>query len=178
VIRRAARALALTVLVSPALAAAATFLQVPNAPGKATDRQHAGWIPVESVDWTTTAATNWTSGAGASIGKPNPGPITLTMRTGPWSPAFLRAIATGTALDAGKPVVLEHVDPEGRPVYRMTFVGFYVTKYQPTADGEHGAVDRVSAVFSAITLETFYLLPDGRPATNALRWNIPAGTVQ
>ena len=87
-----------------AVAAADTFLLVPGAPGDVTEKAHSGWIRVATVDWEVEAESSWTKGGGASVGKPNPGKLRLTLPSGPWSTAFFRAIGTGKTLDVSSPV--------------------------------------------------------------------------
>jgi type VI protein secretion system component Hcp len=52
---------------------------------------------VTAYSWEVTAASNWTSGGGASVGKPSPGAIHFTKTIDPSSVPTLLKIAQGTA---------------------------------------------------------------------------------
>ena len=161
-----------------AVAAADTFLLVPGVPGDVTDKTHSGWIRVATVDWDVDAETSWTKGGGASVGKPDPGKIRLTLPNGPWSTAFVRGITTGQTVDTTpNPIIVEHVPVEGRPAYRLTLQKLFVSKYHVESEAQKPPLDSVEGVFKSIAIDQFYVGPDGKVRTVNIVWDIPTGNV-
>jgi type VI protein secretion system component Hcp len=161
-------------------AAADLYLTVPSAPGDVTDAGHAGAIRAFSLDWATTAETSWTKGGGASVGKPNPGLLHLTIATGAWSNVLMQAITTGKTLDgppAPGPIVID-ATVNGHALYRMTLQGVFLTRYQTQFDPQKGPVDAIDLVFKTASIERTYTDAKGTTSFGSnLTWDIPAGTV-
>ncbi len=161
-----------------AVAAADTFLLVPGLPGDVTEKAHSGWIRVATVEWDVEAGTSWTKGGGASVGKPSDGRLRLTLPNGPWSPTFVRAITTGKKIDTTpNPIIVEHVPVEGRPAYRLTIQGLFLTKYGLQSGAQNPPLDSVEGVFKTVTIDQFYTGSDGKVRTVNIAWDIPTGAV-
>lgn len=161
-----------------AMAAAETYMLVPGVTGDSVAKGHEGWIRISRIDWAVEAATSWTSGGGASVGKPNPGRIAVKLATGPWSTAFLRAITTGTTLDkAGAPIFMDHVAADGRLLVRMKLEGLFAVKYALASASAELPQDQLEGVFKTVRLEFYYGGSDAKLAPTALDWDIPAGKV-
>lgn len=157
----------------PSLAQAADIfmlISTPSQPGDSTAKGHENWIRVSSLDWNVEAQTSWTSGGGASVGKPSPGKLQLVLPNGVWSQLFVRLITQGKALPK---VVFDAMSSDGRPLYRMTVEGFFVSEYRlaslPTTPLPQ---DHVSGVFKTLKLEQFAQTADGRLITTVVDWNI------
>lgn len=155
--------------------AAEIFMLIPGVPGDSASKGHEKWIRVSSLDWQTEAETSWTKGGGASVGKPNPGAIELVIPTGTWSQHFMRKIGLGK-LEAT--VVIDALASDGRPLYRMTLDGVFITQYRlATLPTTPLPQDYVSGVFKKVKVEYYATGPDGKLITTFFEWDIPAGTV-
>ncbi len=161
-----------------AMAAAETYLLVPGVSGDSVAKGHEGWIRISRIDWEVEAETSWTKGGGASVGKPNPGKINFKLANGPWSSAFLRSITTGTTLDKGGSIFLDHVATDGRLLVRMKLDGLFATKYQLATASQELPQDQLEGVFKAVHLEIYYAGTDAKLAPTGLDWDIPAGVVK
>lgn len=157
----------------PAVAQAEIFMLVTGVAGDATAKGHERWIRVSSLDWTVKAGTSWTQGGGASVGKPQPGPIDLLLPTGTWSQHFIRLITQGKALPN---VVFDSVASDGRPLYRITAEGFFLTEYR-LANLPVTALpqDHVSGVFKKAKIEYYAVGADGKVTSTVVEWDVASG---
>jgi type VI secretion system secreted protein Hcp len=157
------------------LATAETYLLVPGVTGDSVAKGNEGWIRVAALTWEVEAESSWTKGGGASVGKPNPGKISLKLASGPWSTAFLRAITTGTTLDKpGGLIFLDHRAADGRLLVRLKMDGLYVTQYMIASASQELPQDQLKGVFKTVRLEYYYGASDPKVAPTALDWDIPA----
>jgi len=161
-------------LALPTLAQAADiFLLVQGVAGDSTAKGHEKWLRVSSLDWEIEAESSWTKGGGASVGKPNPGKIELAMPTGTWSQHFARLITQGKALPT---IVVDALASDGRPLYRATMDGVFVTKFRlATLPATPLPQDTIEAVFKKVKIEYYATGADGRLVTTFVEWDIPAG---
>lgn len=157
----------------PAAAQAEIFMLVTGVAGDAIAKGHEKWIRVSSLDWNVEAATSWTQGGGAAIGKPKPGPMDLVLPTGTWSQHFMRLITQGKALPS---VVFDAFASDGRPLYRITVEGFFVTEYRLAAlPATPLPQDHVSGVFKKVKIEYYAVGADGKLATSLVEWDVATG---
>jgi type VI secretion system secreted protein Hcp len=158
----------------PAVAQADIFMLVTGVQGDSTAKGHEKWIRVSSLDWKTTAQTSWTQGGGASVGRPNPDALQLVLPTGTWSQHFMRLLTQGKALSS---VVVDGVASDGRPLYRMTLEGLFVTQYRLSSlPATPLPQDEIKAVFKKVKIEYYAVAADGRVTTTFVEWDIPLGT--
>lgn len=164
---------AASLLALPTAAQADIFMLVTGVAGDSTAKGHEKWIRVATLDWKATAQSSWTSGGGASVGKPLPDAIQLGLASGTWSQHFMRLMTQGKALSS---VIIDGVASDGRPLYRMTLAGFFVTQYRlsslpPTPLPQ----DEIKAVFKKVKIEYFAVAADGKVTTTLVEWDIPSG---
>ena len=146
------------------------LITTPSQPGDSAAKGHENWIRVASLDWNIEAQTTWTSGGGASVGKPSPGELQLVLPNGFWSPLFVRLITQGKAVPK---IVFDAMSSDGRPLYRMTVEGFFVTGYRLASLATTPLPqDHVTGVFKTVKLEQFAQAADGRLITTVVDWNI------
>ncbi len=180
-------AVALAVLATGPLAASNVFIRISDVPtGESTDTTFTGvdgWNELGSCNWEVTAASNWTSGGGAQVGKPNPGTFQISRHVDSASGPILKDITTGKAATKVEIAVRAPGAPTGtaaeQTYLRYEFSGVYFTSVgQSDTDGDR-ALETVKFVYKEITVG--YKPTD--PTTGALgpesaiKWNIPAGTV-
>jgi type VI protein secretion system component Hcp len=159
----------------PLAARAEIFLLITGVAGDATAKGHEKWIRVSSLDWEAEAASTYTGGSGASVGKPMPGPINLVMPNGAWSRHFPRLIASGTSLPS---IVLDAVASDGRPLYRVTAEGFFLTEYRlDSLPATPLPQDHVSGVFRKLKIEYYTVSATGAITTTFVEWDVSQGRV-
>jgi type VI secretion system secreted protein Hcp len=170
--------MALGIALTSSLAEADTFMLVPGVQGDAVAKGREGWIRIARLEWAVDAASSWTQGAGASVGKPNPGKLVFKLASGPWSNAFLRAIGTGTTVDRGGPIIVDHATGDGRVVMRWTLEGVFATRYGIATNAMEAPQDQLEVVFKSIRVEMNYIGPEVKIAPSGLGWDISRNTVQ
>jgi type VI protein secretion system component Hcp len=157
----------------PAAAQAEIFMLVTGVAGDAIAKGHEKWIRVSSLDWDVEAASSWTQGGGASVAKPKPGPLQLVLPTGTWSQHFIRLITQGKSLPN---VVFDAVASDGRPLYRITAEGFFVTEYRlANLPATPLPQDHVSGVFKKVKIEYYAVGADGRVTSTVVEWDVALG---
>jgi len=170
-----ASVVAATLLALPGVATADIFMLFTGVAGDATAKGHEGWIRVSSLQWNVEASTSWTTGSGASVGKPNPGPVALTLPTGIWSQHFVRLITLGKALPK---VTIDATASDGRPLYRAIVEGMFVTDYGlASLPASPLPQDKLEFVFKILKIEYYATGTDGRLITTSFEWNVTTGIV-
>lgn len=158
----------------PAVAQADIFMLVTGVAGDSTAKGHEKWIRVSSLDWKVTAQTSYTQGSGAAVGKPFPDALLLGLPTGTWSQQFMRLITQGKALAS---VIIDGVASDGRPLYRMTLDGLFVTQYRLSAlPATPLPQDEIKAVFRKAKIEYYAVAADGKITTTLVEWDVALGT--
>jgi type VI secretion system secreted protein Hcp len=167
-------------LASPAAWADQMFLKITGGTGivivgSSTDPAHLNEIDLTSYTVGVTADSSWTKGGGASVGKPAPGELQVTMDVNRAVPPILQHITTGKA--APTAVLVVRSDSQGGKAgleyAKYTFEGLFFTNVGEGLNGAGRAVAAVSAVYKTFKLETF---APGSPApVSCVFWDIPAG---
>lgn len=154
------------------VAQADIFMLIPGLAGDSTAKGHENWIRVSSLDWNVTAASAWTAG-GPAVGKPNSKELQLVLPTGAWSSYFARLITQGKPIPK---IIMDTTASDGRPLYRMTVEGFFLTDYRlASLTATPSPHDHVKGVFKIVRLEYFAISADGRLITNPVDWNVVTG---
>jgi type VI secretion system Hcp family effector len=155
------------------------FLRLDGVTGECQQRGHERWIELQGWDWEVEAATSWTKGGGASVGKPKPGALTWSHLFDLSSIGLLGRIASGTAFASADLDVAKTTGKAVPETYlSLALQGVYVTKVTMSATEDGAVVQRVSMVFKRVTAD--YRPQDrktgalGAPAE--FSWDIPAGT--
>jgi len=150
-----------------------------KADGESIQKGKERWVEVQGWDWEVEAETSWTKGGGASVGKPNPGKLSLAHQFDSSSIVMLGYICTGKAFPK---IQLEMMRTTGRGTpetyFTMTLEGAFITKVSNSGT-EEGRVDqKVEMVFKTVKID--YKTLDARTgalgAVKTYSWDIPAGT--
>lgn len=161
-------------VVMPVVAGADTFMLIQGVAGDATDPAHKGWIRVSSIDWgTRMPVTTSSSGGGATVGRASGEIVKLAIPTGAWSKNFLQNLTRGTPFSQ---VVIDHVNSDGRPSYRVTFGTFFVTQYHNASTAGTPAQDELEATIGSFRAEFYLVGADGRVTASPASWNFITNT--
>ena len=106
----------MAVLPCPTTAATKAFLKLPGVSGSATDRDHQGWIAVESFSWGATRSGTTPIGSGATGAVRGFGEIKITKNVDSASPLLTQHATNGHSYGEVK---IETWRPDGKPGYRV-----------------------------------------------------------
>ena len=146
--------------------------------GESIQKGKEKWIEIQGWDWDVEAETSWTKGGGASIGKPNPGKMTIQHSFDTSSPTLLGFICTGKAFPKAE---LQMVKTTGHPApetyFTMTMEGVFLTKVSNSGTEEGGVSQTIELVFKTVKIQYKPQQKDGSlGAGRTFNWDIPAGT--
>ena len=149
-----------------------------KANGESTLRGRERWVELHGWDWEIEAATSWTKGGGASVGKPVPGAMRWQHDFDASSPAIMGHICTGRAFPK---VQIDIVRPTATgaasPYISVTMEGVFITRVANSLTETGKVAQSVEIVFKTIRIDYRAQDPKGGatpPAT--FNWDIPAGT--
>ena len=131
----------------------------------------AGGEEVRALEFQINASTNWTSGGGASVGKPNPGNLMIKKTNNNSTSELFKFIAQGSAFPE---VIFEYYDASDILYYTITLSDVYVTQMHwlsPECPTCLKLEQQVGFVFK------IYKTTDVATGVSVI-WNIPSGTVQ
>jgi type VI protein secretion system component Hcp len=135
------------------------------------------WVEVHGWDWEVEAATSWTKGGGASVGKPRPGELHWYHPFDTSSTVIMGYICTGSAFPKVELQMTKPGPGAPRSFFTVALEGVYITKVA-LRGGEGGSVFQdVEMVFKTVRID--YRTQDekgGIGATSTFNWDIPAGT--
>lgn len=127
-------------------------------PGESTHASHngeKGWIEISDWSWDIEADTSFLKGAGASVGKPTPGTMTITHYYDTASPVIMLKIVQGKHFKKVHVVMLKQTGGEsgkGEPYFGITLEEAFITKVS-TKGSEDGSVSQdVDMVFKTIAV--------------------------
>ena len=151
-----------------------------KADGESTQKGKEKWVEIQAWDWEIEAATSWTKGGGASVGKPNPGTMSWEHYFDSSSPVIMGYICTGKAfpkveLQAMKPS-MGGATPE--TYFTMAMEGAFITRVSTSGTDDGSIIQKVEMVFKTVKID--YKPQDKNTgqlgAVSTYNWDIPAGT--
>jgi type VI secretion system secreted protein Hcp len=114
-----------------------------------------GWIEIGDWSWDIESETSFLKGAGASVGKPQPGSMSISHYYDLASPVIMSKIVQGTHFEEVHIVMLKQTGSEsgkGEVYYGMTMRNVFITKVS-TKGGEDGSVNQdVEFVFKDVAI--------------------------
>ena len=127
-------------------------------PGESTHETHngeKGWIEISDWSWDIEADTSFLKGAGASVGKPQPGTLSISHYYDTASPVIMMKIVQGKHFGKVHVVMLKQTggeDGKGEPYFGITLEEAFITKVS-SKGGEDGSVTQdVEMVFKTIAV--------------------------
>ena len=158
----------------PATAGADTFMLIQGVAGDSTAKGHEGWIRVSELDWgAVMPVTSSTSGGGATVGRASGRIVKLTIPTGSWSRELLNNLVRGNNMPQ---VIIDHVNPDGRPAYRVALGNLVLTSYGNTPAAREPAQDEIQGAVGNFKIEFYTVGADGRVTSSAVGWNFVSNT--
>lgn len=170
-----AAATAVLAFASSANAATSQFLRADGFAGESVAAGMTGAMDVDSFKWSVESATSYTSGGGASVGKPQPGELTIDKKVDATSPLFLQRQVQGLSIPALDLVIRK---AGSNAVYlRYCFVGAFVTGYEHKGSDE-AATETLKFVYKEVA-ETYTKFNAAGATTGTVfaGWNIATGTL-
>jgi type VI secretion system Hcp family effector len=149
-----------------------------KAHGESTVKGKERWVEVVQWGWDIAAASTWTRGGGASVGKPAPGKFVWQHSFDLSSPVIMGSICTGKAFPKVE-LQMVRTNGAGRPetYFTMTMEGAFTTKVSTSGTADGGIVQEVEMIYKKVKID--YRLQDatGGPGTvTTFQWDVPAGT--
>lgn len=157
-----------------ATASADIFLLVPGVAGDSTVKGHEGWIRVSKFHWgVNNQSTIGSATTGAGAGKAAGEKFNVTIATGPWSRELVNNLTKGAHYPQ---VVIDHVNPDGRPSYRVSIQTLFLTKYEIASSAKDQAEDEIEGVYGGFRAEYYAISADGKVTAGPVGWNFVSNT--
>jgi type VI secretion system secreted protein Hcp len=150
-----------------------------KADGESIQKGKEKWVEIQGWDWEVEAETSWTKGGGASVGKPNPGKMSIKHYFDTSSTVILGYICSGKAFPKVQLQIMKTTG-KGSPetYFTMTMEGAFITKVSNSGTEEGIVVQKVEMVFKTVKIE--YKPQNSKDGTlgavKTYNWDIPAGT--
>lgn len=159
----------------PGLARADTYLLMPGVAGDVTETAHRNWIRLLALDWGVTmpVASTRADGGGTTVSRAYGDTLKLTIATGSWSRELLNVLPRGIAIPQ---IIVDHVNPDGRPAYRITFGNVVLSHYSSAPTAKSAAQDEIECVVGSYKAEYYAVGPDGTLKTTTSSWNFITNT--
>lgn len=150
-----------------------------KADGESIQKGREKWIEILGWDWEVEAETSWTKGGGASVGKPNPGKLSVEHYFDTSSTVILGYICTGKAFPKAE-IQMMKTSARGAlaTFFTMSMEGVFIVKVSNSGTEEGNVRQRVELVFKTVKIDYKpQSAADGSLGTaKTFTWDIPAGT--
>jgi len=134
----------------------AIFLELADAMGEATDKNHIDWIRLESINWGISNTATMVTGSGTSAGQCVPQSVAVTKFIDSATPVIIKKCAQGGIFATGVIEVMRSAE-EGDDVValKVTLHDAYISDYNVSdgAGSQSIPMESLSLNFSKIELE-------------------------
>jgi type VI secretion system secreted protein Hcp len=126
--------------------------------GESTHSSHNGengWIEISDWSWDIEADTSFLKGAGASVGKPQPGSLSFSHYYDKSSPEIMRKIVQGKHFTKVTILMLKQtgaVDGQGEPYFGIRMEEAFITKVSSKGAEDGSVTQDVEMVFKVIAV--------------------------
>jgi type VI secretion system secreted protein Hcp len=126
--------------------------------GESTHKSHPGekgWIEISDWSWDIEADTSFLKGAGASVGKPQPGNLSFSHYYDKASPTIMTKIVQGKHFDKVYIVMLKQTGAAngiGEVYFSMTMDQAFITKVSSKGAEDGSVTQDVELVFKVISV--------------------------
>jgi type VI secretion system secreted protein Hcp len=135
------------------------FIKFEGVPtGESTHTSHngdKGWIEISDWSWDIEADTSFLKGAGASVGKPQPGNLSFSHYYDKASPVIMKKIVQGKHFSKVYIVMLKQTgaeDGQGEPYFGITMDEAFITKVSSKGAEDGSVTQDVEMVFKVVTV--------------------------
>ena len=114
-----------------------------------------GWIEISDWSWDIEADTSFLKGAGASVGKPQPGSMSFSHYYDKGSPVIMKKIVQGKHFPKVYIVMLKQTgseDGQGEPYFAMTMDEAFITKVSSKGAEDGSVTQDIEMVFKVIAV--------------------------
>lgn len=114
-----------------------------------------GWIEISDWSWDIEADTSYLKGAGASVGKPQPGTLSFSHYYDKASPVIMKKIVQGKHFPKVYIVMLKQTggeDGQGEPYFAVTMDECFITKVSSKGSEDGSVTQDVEMVFKVIAV--------------------------
>lgn len=136
-----------------------SFIKFEGVPiGESTHASHngdKGWIEISDWSWDIEADTSFLKGAGASVGKPQPGTMSFSHYYDKSSPVIMQKIVQGKHFPKVAIVMLKQTgaeDGQGEPYFGVRMEETFITKVSSKGAEDGSVTQDVEMVFKAISV--------------------------
>jgi len=136
--------------------------------GESTHSSHNGtngWIEISDWSWDIEADTSFLKGAGASVGKPQPGNLSFSHYYDKASPVIMKKIVQGKHFSKVYIVMLKQTgaeDGQGEPYFGITMDEAFITKVSSKGAEDGSVTQDVECVFKTISVGYKRQMEDGK----------------
>jgi type VI secretion system secreted protein Hcp len=135
------------------------FIKFDGVPkGESTHSSHngdKGWIEISDWSWDIEAETSFLKGAGASVGKPQPGTMSFSHYYDKASPVIMKKIVQGKHFPRVHILMLKQTgaeDGQGEPYFGITMDEAFITKVSSKGAEDGSVTQDVEMVFKVIAV--------------------------
>ena len=127
-------------------------------PGESTHESHngeKGWIEISDWSWDIEADTSFLKGAGAAVGKPQPGSLSFSHYYDTASPVIMMKIVQGKHFPKVHIVMLKQTgeeDGKGEPYFGITMEEVFITKVSSKGAEDGSVTQDVECVFKTVAV--------------------------
>ena len=127
-------------------------------PGESTHETHngeKGWIEISDWSWDIEADTSFLKGAGASVGKPQPGTLSFSHYYDKASPVIMKKIVQGKHFSKVYIVMLKQTgaeDGQGDPYFGITMDEAFITKVSSKGAEDGSVTQDIEMVFKVVVV--------------------------
>ena len=114
-----------------------------------------GWIEISDWSWDIEADTSFLKGAGASVGKPQPGSLSFSHYYDKGSPVIMKKIVQGKHFPKVYIVMLKQTgaeDGQGEPYFAMTMDEAFITKVSSKGAEDGSVTQNIEMIFKVIAV--------------------------
>jgi type VI secretion system Hcp family effector len=120
-----------------------------------TNNGAKGWIEISDWSWDIEADTSFLKGAGASVGKPQPGTLSFSHYYDKASPVIMQKIVQGKHFPKVYIVMLKQTgaeDGQGEPYFAITMDEAFITKVSSKGAEDGSVTQDVEMVFKVVAV--------------------------
>lgn len=132
------------------------FINFDGVKGESTHSSHSGdkgWIEISDWSWDIEADTSFLKGAGASVGKPQPGTLSFSHYYDKASPVIMKKIVQGKHFAKVAILMLKQTgaeDGQGEPYFGIRMEEAFITKVSSKGAEDGSVTQDVEMVFKVI----------------------------